>query len=71
MAKDAWIDCHTEPQGKRTVRRNNYGILKGYIGRTPWETITSGGLSAFSDAETKAAEAWVAGDPDWRDAPWK
>lgn len=70
MAQDSWIDCHTEPKGKRTVRRNRYGILKGYIGRTQWESIDGPGITPYSDAETKAAEAWIAGREDWHNAPW-
>lgn len=71
MAKDTWIDAHTEPKGKRSVRRNNYGILRGYIGRTSWETISGGGASPFSEAEAKVAAAWVAGREDWREAAWE
>lgn len=70
MARDTWIDSRTEPTGKRTVRRNSYGVLKGYIGRTQWETISGGDLTEHSEAEAKAAEAWMQGRADWRDAPY-
>lgn len=65
MARDSWIDCKTEPQGKRTARRNCYGILVGYIGRTRWETFGDD----YRTDEIMAA-AWIAGRADWRDAPY-
>ena len=71
MAQDSWIDCKTEPKGKRTVRRNIYGNLVGYIGRTQWECITGADRTAFSETESIAAQAWVDGDPDWQDAPYR
>ena len=71
MARDSWIYANTPPEGKRTVRRNAHGVLRGYIGRTAWETISGLGLTPFSDAEAKAADAWVAGREDWHDAAWE
>ena len=71
MAQDSWIDGKTEPKGKRSVRRNIYGNLIGYIGRTRWEDITGADRLAFSETENIAAQAWVKGDPDWRDAPYR
>lgn len=71
MALDSYVDGKTEPSGKRTVRRNRYGILYGYIGRTKWETITCMGLIEYSEAEQIAAEAWINKDPDWVNAPWR
>lgn len=66
MARDTFIDGSTEPKGKRTVRRNIYGTLQGYIGRTPWEEFGFGDVSPAG--EQARADAWVAGRPDWRDA---
>lgn len=66
MAKDSWIDCHTEPQGKRSYRRLKSGALYGYIGRTPWQDFYD---PVWSNQETMA-KAWVDGRDDWRDAPY-
>jgi len=71
MARDNFINGETAPQGKRTVRRNAYGNLVGYVGRTRWEDITCGGVEPFSEAEEKAAAAWIAGREDWQDAAWE
>ena len=71
MAKDSWIDSETAPMGKRTVRRNSSGVLKGYIGRTQWETIAGFGVQEYSEAEGRMAAAWVAGRDDWQDAAWE
>lgn len=71
MARDGWIDCKTAPHGKRTVRRNRYGVLKGYIGRTQWETISGFGVHEYSEAEARMATAWIAGREDWKDAAWE
>lgn len=66
MARDSFIDGSTEPTGKRTVRRNRYGNLTGYIGRTPWERFDNGDVGR--ESEQKRADAWLAGDPDWHNA---
>lgn len=71
MTRDIFINGCGEPQGKRTVRRNRYGNLIGYIGRTRWEEIGGLGIEPFSDAEAKAAKAWIAGREDWLDAAWE
>lgn len=71
MSRAIFINATTAPQGKRKVRRNRYGNLIGYIGRTRWEDITCGGVEPFSEAEEKAANAWIAGREDWLDAAWE
>lgn len=71
MARDTFTTGTETPAGKRTTRRNARGNLIGYIGRTSWETINVCGIEAYSEAETIAAAAWVAGDPDWINAPWR
>lgn len=66
------IDAETEtaPKGKRSVRRSAHGNLIGYIGGKRFEVITCCDLTEYSEAETKAAEAWLQGREDWRDAPF-
>ena len=71
MAHDTWINAETPPQGRRTVRRNAHGVLKGYIGRTQWETISGLGISEYSEQEAKAATAWISGREDWHNAAWE
>lgn len=66
MAKDSWIDCHTEPQGKRTWRISKCGAYRGYIGRTFWQDF----YHPVYSYQQIMAEAWVAGREDWRDAPY-
>lgn len=64
------IEPEAAPTGKRTVRRSAHGNLIGYIGGRRWEVITCGDLPEYSAAEAKAAEAWMQGRDDWRDAPF-
>lgn len=64
------IDADATPTGKRAVRRSAHGNLIGYIGGKRWEVITSGDLPEYSAAEANAAEAWMQGRTDWRDAPF-
>lgn len=66
MARDSWIDAGTEPKGKRTTRRDQYGILIGYIGRTRWERFDHS--DASRDQEEARAAAWRQGHPDWQNA---
>jgi hypothetical protein len=70
MARDTFINGTETPNGKRTVRRNAYGSMWGYIGRTRWEAINVSGISEYSEEETIAAQAWINGREDWMDAPW-
>ena len=63
-------EAQPDPRGKRAVRRSQHGNLIGYIGWKRWEVITSGDLTEYSAAEAKAAEAWMQGRTDWRDAPF-
>lgn len=46
------------PKGKRTIRRNIYGNLKGYIGGRFW--ICFG--DAFCEYTKEQAERWVRGE---------
>jgi hypothetical protein len=71
MARDTYINGTDTPAGKRTVRRNFYGSLIGYIGRTKWENISGCGITEYSKEEEIAAAAWINGEPDWINAPWK
>lgn len=64
------IEAEAAPTGKRSVRRSAHGNLIGYISGKRWEVITSGDLTEYSAAEAKAAEAWMQGRTDWRDAPF-
>jgi hypothetical protein len=61
----------TEPKGKRTVRRNRYGKLVGYISGRIWQDLNGQGRTPYSKAEEKAAAAWLAGREDWQDAAWE
>ena len=56
---------------KRTTRRNVYGNVWGYIGGKKTEPINGQGIDAYSDAERKASEAWIAGREDWQNAAWE
>lgn len=56
---------------KRRVARNIHGNLIGYEGRHWVEMITGCGRDPYSEAEDKAAHAWVAGREDWQDAAWE
>lgn len=47
-------------QGKRTVRRNVWGNLCGYIGRHFWTTFGE----AFDPAAEARATAWLNGGDD-------
>lgn len=64
------IEPEATPSGKRSVRRSRAGNLIGYIGGKRLEVITCCDLPEYSAAETKAAEAWMQGRTDWRDAPF-
>lgn len=66
MAKDSWIDCHTEPNGKRSWRIDKAGSYVGYIGRTRWMDFYD---QVYSNQEI-LAQAWADGREDWRDAPY-
>lgn len=61
---------HAAPAGKRSVRRSAHGNLIGYIGGKRWEVITCGDLPEYSAAEKHAAQAWMQGRTNWRDAPF-
>jgi hypothetical protein len=56
---------------KRTVRRSPTGNLIGYLGGKRWEIINGCGIDPFTEAEDKAAAAWVQGREDWREAAWQ
>lgn len=57
--------------GKRTVRRNIYGNLIGYIGGKRVEEFNGCDINPYSQAEEKAAAAWMAGREDWQAAAWE
>ena len=59
------------PKGKRGIRRNVYGNMYGYIGGKKWECINGCGIDPFTEAEGKAAAAWLAGREDWQMAAWE
>lgn len=61
----------TAPTGKRSIRRSAEGNLIGYIGGKRWEIINGLGIDPYTDAETKAATAWLAGRDDWQAAAWE
>jgi hypothetical protein len=56
---------------KRSVRRTIYGNLQTYEGGKWLGEINGCGIDSFSDAEDKAAAAFLAGRDDWRDAAWE
>lgn len=64
------MDYDTDPKGKRTARRSAVGNMIGYIGGRRWEVITSCGIEPYTKEEEVATAAWLAGDPNWLDAPW-
>lgn len=61
----------TTPTGKRGIRRSAEGNLIGYIGGKRWEIINGLGIDPYTDAEAKAADAWLSGREDWQAAAWE
>lgn len=59
------------PTGKRSTRRSARGNLIGYAAGRRWTVINGCGVEPYSEQETRAETAWLAGRTDWKDAAWE